>query len=119
MQTIGERVKKLRNEKGLTQTEFGNKIGLKQAVIGQYENNTRNVTDRSIKDICRVFNASYAWLVDGVGPMYSDNDAYLKEKIDIIMEGENEFHKNLVKQTLDLTDDELTLLYKIIKNLAK
>ena len=25
MQTIGERVKKLRNEKGLTQTEFGNK----------------------------------------------------------------------------------------------
>lgn len=119
MKTIGDRVKELRASLNLSQTEFGQKINKKQTTVAGYENNTKTVIERTLKDICRVFNVSYAWLVDGVGPMYSDNDAYLKEKIDIIMEGENEFHKNLVKQTLDLTDDELTLLYKIIKNLTK
>lgn len=119
MQTIGDRVKELRISRDLSQTEFGQKINKKQTTIAGYENNTKTVIERTKKDICRVFNVSYAWLVDGIEPMYSDNDAYLKEKIDIIMEGENEFHKNLVKQTLDLTDDELTLLYKIIKKLAK
>ena len=119
MDGIGQRIAILRKELGLNQTEFGDKLNLKQTTIAGYERGHRGVMDRTVKDICRVFNVNYAWLVDGIEPMYSDNDAYLKEKIDIIMEGENEFHKNLVKQTLDLTDDELKLLYKIIKKLAK
>lgn len=119
MQPIGERVKILRNEKGLNQTEFGNKLNLKQTTIAGYERGHRGVMDRTIKDICRVFNVNYAWLVDGIGPMYSDNAIYLKEKIDIIMEGENEFYKSLVKQMLNLTDDELKVLYKVIMNLTK
>lgn len=116
--TVGERIRELRKDLNLTQTDFGSKIGLKQAVIGQYENNTRNVTDRAIKDICREFHISYAWLTNGDGDMLSNSDAALKGKVDQIMESENEFHKNLIESIIDLDDETLMILQTLINKLA-
>ena len=50
--SIGERVRLLRKELGLNQAQFAEKIGLKQAAIGLYENNQRGVADRIILLIC-------------------------------------------------------------------
>ena len=35
--TIGERIKKARLEKGFTQEELGNRVGVKKAAINKYE----------------------------------------------------------------------------------
>ena len=35
----GERIKKLRKEKGLTQEQLGNLLGVKKSAIAKYENN--------------------------------------------------------------------------------
>lgn len=72
--TIGGRIRILRKELSLTQAEFGDKIGLKQAVIGQMENNTRNITDRTILLICEKYSVSSQWLRDGVGEMFVETD---------------------------------------------
>lgn len=37
--TVGERIRALRKAAGLTQTALGEKLGVKQATVGQYENN--------------------------------------------------------------------------------
>nr|DAM28427.1 MAG TPA: helix-turn-helix domain protein [Caudoviricetes sp.] len=71
---IYERIKILRNELNLTQTEFGEKIGLKQNTIGQIENGLRGVTDRSILLICQTFHASEEWLRNGTGEMFAESD---------------------------------------------
>ena len=72
--TIGGRIRILRKELSLTQSEFGDKIGLKQAVIGQMENNTRNITDRTILLICEKYSVSNQWLCDGIGEMFVETD---------------------------------------------
>ncbi len=72
--TIGGRIRILRKELSLTQSEFGDKIGLKQAVIGQMENNTRNITDRTILLICEKYSVSNQWLRDGIGEMFVETD---------------------------------------------
>ena len=72
--TIGRRIRILRKELSLTQAEFGDKIGLKQAVIGQMENNTRNITDRTILLICEKYSVSKQWLCNGIGEMFVETD---------------------------------------------
>lgn len=118
METIGDRVKILRNIKNLNQTDFGKKISLSQTTIGQYETNVRKVTDRSIKDMCSVYGASEYWLRTGHGEMFMQQDILIVEKIDDIMSGESEFRKKLIKSIVNFSDDEILLLEKIVNELS-
>lgn len=118
METVGDRVKILRNIKNLNQTDFGKKISLSQTAIGQYETNVRKVTDRSIKDMCSVYGASELWLRTGCGEMFVQQDILIVEKIDDIMSGENEFRKKLIKSIVNFNDDEILLLEKIVNELS-
>lgn len=65
---IGDRLKMLRKDLHLTQAEFAARIGLKQAVIGMYENGSRNIIDRNIAIICERFRVRREWLVNGEEP---------------------------------------------------
>ena len=118
METVGDRVKILRNIKNLNQTDFGKKISLSQTAIGQYETNVRKVTDRSIKDMCSVYGASELWLRTGRGEIFVQQDVLIVEKIDDIMSGENEFRKKLIKSIVNFNDDEILLLEKIVNELS-
>ena len=66
--TTGERIKLLRKEFKLTQSEFGERIGLKQTAIGTYETGIRNVPDRTISQISQAFRIREEWLRFGEEP---------------------------------------------------
>lgn len=68
---IGNRIKELRKKLNLTQAEFGEKIGLKPTAIGQMENGSRNVTERTIILLCEKYNVDELWLRTGEGDMNS------------------------------------------------
>lgn len=68
-----DRIKIIRNSLGLTQTEFGNKIGFRQNTVGQMENGQRGITDRTILLICQTFNVNERWLRTGDGEMLVDD----------------------------------------------
>lgn len=68
--TIGARLRLIRQESGLNQTEFGSRIGLSQTTIGLYESDRRTITDRAISQICDTFNINEKWLKDGIGEMH-------------------------------------------------
>lgn len=115
MSEIGERIKAIRKEIGLNQTDFGSRIGLKQSTITGYENGTRIPNDAVNLSICREFGISYMFLVDGEGEMFIDDDDDTLSAIDRIMTGENEFHKKLLKWVAtSFSDEELQLLEKKI-----
>ena len=73
--TINERVRALRKELGMNQTEFGERIAISQNHLTGIETGKRAVTDRTIKLICIEFNVSEEWLRTGNGPMYSAEDS--------------------------------------------
>lgn len=68
--TLGERIKKVRKDKDLTQQEFCKQIGLKRNSISLVESGKRNISDQAIKSICREFHVNEEWLRTGNGDMF-------------------------------------------------
>ena len=80
--TIGDRIRTLRKDYlKVSQTEFGDKIGLKQTAIGMYENNQRSVADRTILLICSEYHVHEEWLRDGAGPVFEEKNGGILEKL--------------------------------------
>lgn len=76
-----ERIKLLRKELGLTQNEFGEKIGLKKSAVSQIENGNTSSNPRIVQLICSAFNVSEKWLTEGKGDMYTSNEEAILEKL--------------------------------------
>ena len=56
MSTIGKRIRDLRIEKGMTQEELGELLGVKKAAVQKYENGTIvNLKADTIKKLCEIF----------------------------------------------------------------
>lgn len=62
--TIGDRLRMLRKEAGLTQKELGEKLGVSASMIGQYEKNLRSPKFETLQKIASVLNVDIAKLVD-------------------------------------------------------
>ena len=86
---MNERVKELRKYLGLTQDEFGEKLGIKKSAVSKIEKSENGVTDQMFKSICREFNVNEEWLRDGVGEMFVKRD-----KLQII----SEFAADMIKE---------------------
>lgn len=71
--TIGERLKRLRTEKGLTQEEVGNILGITKAAVQKYENGTiTNFKSDTIRKLCQLYGiAPIYFIFDDVGSDYS------------------------------------------------
>lgn len=65
-----DRIRQLRKELGLNQTEFGERIGVKQTTIAGYETGAKNPMESVVLSICREFNVSEDWLRNGTGEMF-------------------------------------------------
>lgn len=84
---MNERIKQIRRELGLTQTEFAERIGLKQNSIALIESGKRNISDQAILSICREYGVNEEWLRTGTGekmtPDASDELGALVKRYDL------------------------------------
>ena len=117
--TQGERIRAVRNTLGLTLEKFGDRLGVTKVAISNIEKGNRNLTEQMTKAICREFNVDYMWLTTGDGEMFIDNDDDFIERIDRIMAGEDEARKNLFKFMLELSDDDIAALDRLMKKAIK
>lgn len=113
--TQNERVKEIRKALGLTLEKFGERIGVTRGSMSNIENGNRNLTEQMTKSICREFSVDYMWLTTGEGEMFVDTDDDFIERIDRIMAGEDEARKNLFKFMLELSDDDIAALDRLMK----
>ena len=81
MNTIGERIKAVRNARKYTQLAFAEQLGLKRNTVGGYEIGTVVPSDRTISDICSKFRIDENWLRTGEGDMKAavDDDQELAD----------------------------------------
>lgn len=70
--TIQERIRKVRKNNQLNQTDFGARIGVKQTTIAGYETGAKNPLDAVIIAICKEFNVNEKWLRTGEGEMLAE-----------------------------------------------
>ena len=94
-----DRIKKLRKELKLNQTDFGSRIGASQAMVTSYETGRVVPSDAMLKLISKEYGVSYSWLKTGEGSMMEpvpDNDNI--EKIS------EQYNSSIKKHILDMID---------------
>lgn len=80
---IGERIRILRKQLGLTQTEFAEKICITQSHLASNETGKRQVTDRTIQLICNEFGVNEQWLRTGEGEIFNqENESLIHQLVD-------------------------------------
>ena len=107
---IHERLKHLREYLNLTTRAFGATINMSGGAITNMEKGTRNITERTIRDICREYNVNFEWLSNGIEPMFADvtSDLDIDDEV-----------KQLAHQYSLLNDSDRELIKKMIDSLAE
>lgn len=107
---IHERLKYLREDLKLTTRIFGATINMSGSAITNMEKGTRNITERTIRDICREYNVNPDWLINGIEPMFTDvtSDLDIDDEV-----------RQLAQQYSLLDDSDRELVKKMIDSLAK
>lgn len=105
-----DRLRFLRKHLNLTTRAFGTKINMSGGAITNMEKGTRNITDRTIRDICREYNVNPDWLIHGTEPLFED------ETHDLAI---NDDARQLAEQYNLLHDSDRELLKNLINSLAE
>lgn len=120
---IGDRIRYLRKEKlNLSQTAFGEKIGINRDALNNIENNRLKKPEQKdpvYKLICKEFQISYSWLMTGQGDMYIDENTEAMAIVDSVMTSDNEFAKSIFVAFAKLDEDDWKVVKKIIDEIKK
>lgn len=115
---MNNRIRIVRNDNGLTQTEFAEKLGLTKNFISLIENGNREPSDRTIKDICRIFAVREEWLRTGDGEMLEPmtREEEIAQMVNGAINGSSEFKRAVIRMICSRTDDELEALEKALRS---
>ena len=112
-----ERIKKVRKSEGLTQVEFGERIGVKGNTVTNYETGLRTPTDAVLLSICREFNVNQDWLRTGNGEMFVElsKDEQISAMLGEIQRlGDENFKYRLVSALCKLSESDWTALENLV-----
>ena len=118
---MNERIKEIRKFYKLTQTDFANKLGLSQNFITQLETGSKNPSDRTISDICRIFSINETWLRSGEGEMkleLTKNQEIAQFLNEVMAEDDEDFKKNFIEALAHLNDNEWQAFASITRKIV-
>lgn len=117
--SINERIRNLRKTLNFSQEEFGSRLGVTKASISRLESGINNVTDQMALAICREFNVSKIWLIEGHGEMFENDDMEFARAVDRVMFGESDFARRVFKLFGRLSLEEWNKLEEIARSLVE
>ena len=69
--TLGEKIRHHRKQLGLTQTEFGEKLGVKTNAVSKWEcGRVEDIPTSKIKAMASLFNVPTSYLIDEEAPIW-------------------------------------------------
>lgn len=111
-----DRIRQLRKQLKMNQSDFGERVGVKGNTIGNYELGLRSPSDAVIFSICREFNVNEEWIRNGTGEMFIDlsKEEYIAEFIGrILKDKEDSFKKRYIAMLSKLDEDGWEALEKV------
>lgn len=116
-----ERIKLVRKTFNLTQSEFGERIGVKGNTVTGYETGIRTPSDAILLSICREFNVNETWLRTGEGDPFlqRSRDEELAAFFGGVLSGEPGFKSRFLAVLSRLNEDEWKLLEQMADKLTE
>lgn len=122
MNSMNNRIKELRKYLGLSQTEFGARLGIKQTTVAGYETGGRSPIDAVVSLICREFGVSENWLRTGEGEMFVQlsRDEEIAIFVGSVIGDENAiFKRKFITMLSKLNENQWVLLEQMIDTLKE
>ena len=116
---MNERFKELRSILSITQQDFAERLGLSRNFVAQIEMGTKVPSDRTVRDVCRVFKVNYTWLVHGSGEMFEDDDGDAQAIIEAALNGQCQFARDTLVKLAKMDIKYWEMLAEIIEQLKK
>lgn len=120
--TPGERVNAVRRSKKMTMEQFGEQIGVQKSAISKIEKDKVNLSEQTIKSICREFNVNEDWLRTGAGGpenMFIPEDMRYLNTVGRLGNEQNEFKKFCINMLMELPDKYWDYIYDEFKKFEK
>lgn len=116
---MNSRIKELRKKLGLSQTEFGARLGIKQTTVAGYETGGRTPIDAVISLICREFHVNEEWLRTGEGEMFQLVDDKLSAYVSEITDSDDYLIQSFIEAYMELDDISRAALKQLILTTAE
>lgn len=119
---MNERIKKLRQALGLSQDEFGRRLGVTRGAVTNIELNKVEPKPLFVDLICREFNVSETWLRTGEGEMFQpkSRNEELFEFAAKVAEGDpGSIRSQLLAVMSRLTDEQWEVLAQVARDFAE
>lgn len=121
-ENMQSRIKAVRKAVGLTQSEFGERLGVKGNTVTGYETGLRAPSDAILLSICREFNVNEDWLRTGEGAMFLERsrDDELSAFFGDVLSGQpDDFRRRLIAALSRLSVDEWAMVEHVATKLAE
>ena len=107
-----DRISQIIKDAKITKTEFSKKLNVSQAFVSQMCSGAAKPSDRTISDICRIFDIQEDWLRYGLEPMRAakSKEEEIAELVGQALNGSNDFKKAVIRMICSRTDEELKVL---------
>jgi transcriptional regulator with XRE-family HTH domain len=116
---MNQRIKYIRKTLGLTQQEFGSRLGVTDGAITNIEKGKRKITEQMQLAICREYGVNSIWLRTGEGQPFDSEQTDLDRVIDALMAGENETARAVFKALAAMGGEEWETFRRFILNAAR
>lgn len=116
---MNNRIAEVRKHFGLTQAEFGAKIGLSRDGVASYERGNAKPTGVALQCIASVFHVNRYWLETGEGEMLADSSA--NDPLDELC---NQYKlsamsRGIVKGFVELSEDQRAFFLQIARQVLE
>lgn len=122
---IRDRIKATRKQLGMSQAEFGKRLGVSRDSINDIENDRLKKPEQKeplYRLICAEFDVSEQWLRTGEGEMFAQlsRDEEIAAFVGKALSGESDnFKKRLIAALSQLDEPEWELLEKMVVKIAE
>jgi transcriptional regulator with XRE-family HTH domain len=110
---MNDRIKYLRKDiLKMSQKDFAEQLNLSENFVWMIEKGNRVPSDRTISDICRIFDIQEDWLRHGLEPMRAakSREEEIADLVGSALTGSSEFKKSVIRMICSRTDEELKTL---------
>lgn len=116
------RLKQIRKALKLTQAQLSEALMVSKSTIEAYEYGRTQITERSVADICRLYNVNKEWFETGKGNMF--NTVTKEQEIgqlvaDILKNDPEEIREEFKEIIMEMSDAQLVVLHDFIMETAE
>lgn len=112
---MNERIRDVRKDAKETQDLFASKLSISSNYVYMIEHGLREPSERTLKDICRIYNINETWLLTGEGNMHGEitREQRIANITAAIFEDDSDFRSALIDTIIGLDKDQLAVLQQI------